>query len=135
VTYFVSAPHPPSERWTDAGRLPPWLPGVAMPAAGRTRQSSLGFTGVRWGLLDLVNAANDATDAAAPVCSAKGCRTPAVWVLAWNNPKLHTPERRKTWLACGEHREHLSQFLGVRGFLKDVVTLEEWERSAGREEA
>ncbi|MET9534054.1 MULTISPECIES: hypothetical protein [unclassified Streptomyces] len=64
----------------------------------------------------------------APVCSAKGCRADAVWVLAWNNPKLHTPERRKTWLACAEHREHLSQFLGVRGFLKDVVTLAEWER-------
>ncbi|MFB9513239.1 hypothetical protein [Streptomyces purpureus] len=63
----------------------------------------------------------------APVCSAKGCRAAAVWVLAWNNPKLHTPERRKTWLACEEHREHLSQFLGVRGFLKDVVTLAEWE--------
>ncbi len=69
-------------------------------------------------------------DDTAPVCSAKGCRTPAVWVLAWNNPKLHTPERRKTWLACEEHREHLSQFLGMRGFLKDVVTLTEWERSA-----
>lgn len=55
----------------------------------------------------------------APTCSAKGCRTAAIWVLAWNNPKIHTPERRKTWLACDEHREHLSQFLGVRGFLKD----------------
>jgi hypothetical protein len=65
-------------------------------------------------------------------CSAKGCRTDAVWVLAWNNPKLHTPERRKTWLACEEHREHLSQFLGVRGFLKDVVPLAEWESSAER---
>ncbi|MGW2634187.1 hypothetical protein ACWC2K_33395 [Streptomyces chattanoogensis] len=64
------------------------------------------------------------------VCSAKGCRAAAVWVLAWNNPKLHTPDRRKTWLACEEHREHLSQFLGVRGFLKDVVTLEEWERQS-----
>ncbi|MFJ2178311.1 hypothetical protein ACIQVO_14610 [Streptomyces sp. NPDC101062] len=70
-------------------------------------------------------------DNAPPVCSAKGCRDAAVWVLAWNNPKLHTPERRKTWLACDAHREHLSSFLGVRGFLKDVVTLEEWE---GREE-
>ncbi|MGV9555783.1 hypothetical protein [Streptomyces sp. NPDC003401] len=62
-----------------------------------------------------------------PICSAKGCRADAVWVLAWNNPKIHTPERRKTWLACEEHREHLSQFLGVRGFLKDVVLLAEWE--------
>ncbi|GHF72221.1 hypothetical protein GCM10010218_61890 [Streptomyces mashuensis] len=63
----------------------------------------------------------------AVICSAKGCRAAAVWVLAWNNPKLHTPERRKTWLACDEHREHLSQFLAVRGFLKDVVPLAEWE--------
>lgn len=62
-----------------------------------------------------------------PICSAKGCRAAAVWVLAWNNPKLHTPERRKTWLACDEHREYLSKFLSVRGFLKDVVALAEWE--------
>ena len=27
----------------------------------------------------------------------------ARWVLAWNNPKLHTPDRRKTWLACDTH--------------------------------
>ncbi|GAA2081314.1 hypothetical protein GCM10009801_40150 [Streptomyces albiaxialis] len=62
-----------------------------------------------------------------PICSAKGCRAAAVWVLAWNNPKVHTPERRKTWLACDEHREHLSNFLGMRGFLKETVELEEWE--------
>ncbi|MFB6891954.1 hypothetical protein ACFCX4_21900 [Kitasatospora sp. NPDC056327] len=63
----------------------------------------------------------DAPQPQTPICSAKGCRADAVWVLAWNNPKLHTPDRRKTWLACDEHREHLSQFLGVRGFLKEVL--------------
>jgi hypothetical protein len=62
-----------------------------------------------------------------PICSAKGCQGAAVWVLLWNNPKLHTPERRKTWLACEEHREHLSHFLGLRNFLKDVVRFEEWK--------
>ena len=62
-----------------------------------------------------------------PVCSAKGCRAAAVWVLAWNNPKLHTPDRRKTWLACDEHKDHLAQFLDLRGFLKDVVTLTDWQ--------
>lgn len=72
-------------------------------------------------------------DSEAPTCSAKGCRDAAVWVLAWNNPKLHTPERRKTWLACEEHREHLSRFLGVRGFLKDVVELGEWVQPEGSE--
>ena len=51
------------------------------------------------------------------VCSAKGCRADAAYGLLWNNPKLHTPDRRKSWLACEEHREHLSRFLGVRGFL------------------
>lgn len=68
----------------------------------------------------------DVTPEEIPRCSAKGCRQPAVWVLVWNNPKLHTPERRKTWLACEEHREHLSQFLDLRSFLKDVVPLAEW---------
>nr|WP_037610455.1 hypothetical protein [Streptacidiphilus rugosus] len=62
-----------------------------------------------------------------PICSGKGCRAAAVWVLAWNNPKIHTPERRKTWLACDEHRDHLTLFLDARGFLKDVVKLEDWE--------
>ncbi|MFI6445321.1 hypothetical protein [Kitasatospora sp. NPDC050543] len=61
-----------------------------------------------------------------PICSGKGCRAAAQWVLVWNNPKLHTPERRKTWLACEEHREHLSQFLGVRGFLRDTVPFAQW---------
>ena len=67
------------------------------------------------------------------ICSAKGCRAAAVWVLAWNNPKIHAPERRKTWLACEEHREHLSQFLGVRGFLKDVVLLSEWPQETAEQ--
>jgi hypothetical protein len=55
------------------------------------------------------------------VCSARGCAHPADFGLLWNNPSLHTPERRKTWLACAEHREQLSQFLGARGFLREVV--------------
>ncbi len=60
-------------------------------------------------------------DTGPDVCSAKGCRQPAVWQLQWNNPKLHAPDRRKTWLACGEHQQSLSDFLGARGFLRDVV--------------
>jgi hypothetical protein len=55
------------------------------------------------------------------VCSAKGCREGAVWGLRWNNPKLHTPERRKTWLACDGHRTHLEGFLGARSFLRETV--------------
>lgn len=68
-----------------------------------------------------------------PHCSAKGCRLVAVWVLAWNNPKLHPPARRKTWLACEEHKDQLSQFLDLRGFLKDVVVLTDWVQPPGSE--
>ncbi|WP_433619060.1 acetone carboxylase [Dactylosporangium sp. CA-139114] len=58
------------------------------------------------------------------ICSAKGCRSEARWQLLWNNPKLHTPERRKIWLACDEHRASLGEFLAARGFLRETTTLE-----------
>ena len=54
------------------------------------------------------------------LCSAKGCQAPGVWELRWNNPRIHTPERRKVWLACEEHRQSLGDFLGARGFLQEV---------------
>ena len=57
-------------------------------------------------------------------CSSRGCRAPAVWGLLWNNPRIHTPERRKVWLACEEHRDHLERFLGNRSFLKDTVSVD-----------
>ena len=59
-----------------------------------------------------------------PRCSARDCRAEAQWELRWNNPRLHEEERRKVWLACDDHRESLSDFLGARGFLKDVVAHE-----------
>jgi hypothetical protein len=55
-----------------------------------------------------------------PICSAKGCRKPAVWSLRWNNPKIHPPERRKTWLACEDHRAYLTGFLAARDFLRET---------------
>ncbi|MEP6817738.1 MAG: acetone carboxylase [Marmoricola sp.] len=58
-----------------------------------------------------------------PICSARGCRAEAVWDLLWNNPKLHTPDRRKSWLACEAHRESLSSFLEARRFLREVRPL------------
>jgi hypothetical protein len=57
-------------------------------------------------------------------CSARDCQAEAVWSLLWNNPKIHTPDRRKTWLACDEHRESLGDFLKARGFLRDVEPVE-----------
>ena len=59
------------------------------------------------------------------ICSAKGCSAGATWSLVWNNPRLHTPERRKTWLACDAHRDSLAEFLRARRFLRDVERLED----------
>jgi len=68
---------------------------------------------------------NDSSRAASTlVCSARGCRAPAAWALRWNNPRLHDRERRKTWLACAEHRQSLGDFLDARGFLREVAPVE-----------
>lgn len=65
------------------------------------------------------------------ICSAKACRQNAAWALLWNNPKLHTPERRKVWLGCDEHRVTLGDFLSMRGFLRDTVPADEIPADAG----
>jgi hypothetical protein len=70
-------------------------------------------------VVDLLGPRPDAVDEL--VCSARGCRAEATWGLLWNNPRLHTPERRKVWLACDDHRTHLEQFLGTRDFLRSTV--------------
>jgi hypothetical protein len=57
------------------------------------------------------------------ICSARGCREPARYALAWNNPRLHDPQRRKIWLACETHRETLAGFLSARGFLRETDPL------------
>lgn len=57
-------------------------------------------------------------------CSAKGCRADAAYVLVWNNPKIHTPDREKTWVACPDHRQSLADHLDVRGFLRRVDPLQ-----------
>ncbi len=57
------------------------------------------------------------------ICSAKGCRAHASWAVRWNNPRLHTPDRRKTWMACTDHRAHLEGFLSARGFHKETVAV------------
>jgi hypothetical protein len=57
------------------------------------------------------------------VCSAKGCRQPATWQLLWRNPRIHTADRTKQWLACDEHRGSLSDFLSSRDFPLTVEKL------------
>jgi hypothetical protein len=127
-----------------AGRLPPWSPGDAtssrLAAALRIGidLAPRGCATHRRTLADVTNPPSGGDpiglfrhSAAAepderddePLCSAKGCRRPATYALRWNNPKLHTPDRRKTWLACDDHRESLAAFLDVRGFLRDVAPL------------
>lgn len=59
------------------------------------------------------------------VCSAKACQQQARWALRWNNPKLHQPQRRKTWLACDDHRQHLAHFLTARSFLRETIPVTE----------
>ncbi|MGO1181979.1 MAG: hypothetical protein ACTHZ5_05770 [Micrococcaceae bacterium] len=62
---------------------------------------------------------------AAPQCSRRGCTDDAQWKVLWNNPRIHTPERRKVWLACENHREWLCEYLESRGLLKSCEPLTE----------
>ncbi|MFE6255466.1 hypothetical protein [Agromyces sp. NPDC057865] len=50
------------------------------------------------------------------VCSRAACREPATWRIDWQNPRIHTGDRWKTWLACDEHVEYLRGFLEARSF-------------------
>jgi hypothetical protein len=54
------------------------------------------------------------------ICSAKGCTAEATHQLLWNNPKIHTSDRRKIWLACDAHEASLRDFLDARGFWKET---------------
>lgn len=67
----------------------------------------------------------------APICSRKGCREAARWRLLWNNPKIHTPERRKVWLACGEHREWLEDYLQTRMLWRETLPFEDLPQQDG----
>ena len=58
------------------------------------------------------------------ICSSKGCTDAAVHQVVWNNPKLHTPDRRKIWLACDDHEETLRRFLDARDFYRETVPLD-----------
>ncbi|MFF2496059.1 hypothetical protein [Agromyces sp. NPDC058064] len=53
-------------------------------------------------------------------CSRSGCHEPASWRIDWRNPRIHTGERFKTWLACDEHVDYLREFLAARSFPLEV---------------
>lgn len=58
-------------------------------------------------------------------CSRAGCRKTATVRLDWRNPRIHSEDRVKTWLACPEHTEFLSEFLRLRDFPLAVRPLSE----------
>lgn len=75
-------------------------------------------------IFDLAGGDAGPADSAAPMCSRKACRTGAAWQLLWNNPKIHSPERRKVWLTCEEHRLWLEDYLQTRGLWKETLPLD-----------
>ncbi len=56
-------------------------------------------------------------------CSRAGCRAAARWRIEWRNPRIHTAERVKTWVACDDHEDYLREFLSSRGFPVSVTPL------------
>ncbi|MGY4856911.1 hypothetical protein [Cryobacterium sp. AP23] len=62
-------------------------------------------------------------DAPETNCSRAGCRETASWRLDWRNPRIHAADRTKTWLACGEHVDFLSNFLSTRDFPLTVSSI------------
>lgn len=64
------------------------------------------------------------THVEARICSRAGCRTAATRAVVWRNPRIHSPERRKVWLACDEHAPYLRDYLAARDFPVAVEPLE-----------
>lgn len=56
-----------------------------------------------------------------PQCSRAECRADASRSVVWRNPKIHSADRRKVWLACDEHVGYLRDFLASRAFPVTVV--------------
>jgi hypothetical protein len=57
-------------------------------------------------------------------CSRAACSADARWRIDWRNPRIHTGERFKPWLACDEHVDYLRDFLAAREFPLTVSALE-----------
>lgn len=61
----------------------------------------------------------------APRCSSAGCSADAAWRVNWRNPRIHSADRVKVWLACDAHRATLGDYLGTRGFPVLVTPLDQ----------
>jgi hypothetical protein len=64
-------------------------------------------------------------------CSRAGCSETAAWRIEWRNPKIHTEDRVKVWLACDEHVDYLREFLAARDFPLAVVPIDGAGNGAG----
>lgn len=64
-------------------------------------------------------------------CSRVGCHEPATWRIDWRNPRIHTGERVKTWLACDEHVGYLREFLAARSFPLTVMAFAATDAAGG----
>lgn len=75
----------------------------------------------------------DATEPAVDAtCSRAGCRAPAQWRIDWRNPRIHSADRIKTWVACDEHHDYLRDFLASRAFPVTVGALRPSTSEAAR---
>lgn len=54
------------------------------------------------------------------ICARAQCRTEATHYIVWRNPRIHSADRRKIWLACDEHVGFLSGYLRARDFPVEV---------------
>lgn len=67
----------------------------------------------------------DEAETLPPTCSRAGCREAAVWRLNWRNPRIHSRDRVKIWLACESHLGFLQDYLTNRAFPLVVTALSE----------
>jgi hypothetical protein len=51
-----------------------------------------------------------------PTCSRAGCSGTATTTVNWRNPRIHSMDRVKVWLACDEHAGYLRDYLAARDF-------------------
>lgn len=64
-------------------------------------------------------------DRESTTCSRALCREIATKRVSWRNPKIHSADRVKVWLACSEHDNYLENYLASRGFPVKVTGLSE----------
>jgi hypothetical protein len=48
---------------------------------------------------------------------------PATTTVNWRNPRIHSADRVKVWLACDEHAHFLHDYLAARDFPVVVAPL------------